>query len=102
MRDVTLPDYTTCGRYFPSILGPTFPNRIFQHAGATDRLDDDYSLCTLPTIWDNLAAKGISHRYYFNNVPFLALWGQKYVDICAPYAQFLADCAAGRCRRYRA
>jgi len=88
-------NYTTCDRYFPSILGPTFPNRIFQHAGATDRLDDDFSLCTLPTIWDNLAAKGVSHRYYFSNIPFLALWGLKYLDICALYAQFLIDCAAG-------
>jgi phospholipase C len=88
-------NYTTCDRYFPSILGPTFPNRIFQHAGATDRLDDDFSICTLPTIWDNLAAKGVSHRYYFSNIPFLALWGLKYLDICGLYAEFLADCAAG-------
>jgi len=88
-------NYTTCDRYFPSILGPTFPNRIFQHAGATDRLDDDFSICSLPTIWDNLAAKGVSHRYYFSNIPFLALWGQKYVDICGLYAEFLVDCAAG-------
>jgi phospholipase C len=89
-------NYTTCDHYFPSILGPTFPNRIFQHAGATDRLDDDFSICKLPTIWDNLAAKGVSHRYYFNNVPFLALWGKKYIDICALYAEFLADCATGK------
>lgn len=88
-------NYTTCDRYFPSILGPTFPNRIFQHAGATDRLDDSFTISSLPTIWGNLAAKGVSHRYYFSNIPFLALWGSKYVDICALYAQFLVDCAAG-------
>src|SRR5271170_898672 len=78
-------NYTTCDRYFPSILAPTFPNRIFQHSGATDRLDDDFNICTLPTIWDNLAAKGVSHKYYFSNVPFVALWGLKYLDICAGY-----------------
>jgi phospholipase C len=89
-------NYTTCDHYFPSILGPTFPNRIFQHAGATDRLDDSFSICTLRTIWDHLAAKHVSHRYYFNNVPFLALWGQKYINICALYAEFIADCAAGK------
>ena len=32
--------YTTCDRYFCSILGPTYPNRFFQHAAQTDRLDD--------------------------------------------------------------
>jgi phospholipase C len=94
-RSALARNYTTCDRYFPSMLGPTFPNRIFQHSGAADRLDDDFSICTLPTIWDHLAAKGVSHKYYFNNIPFLALWGQKYIDICALYADFLVDCAAG-------
>ena len=94
-RSALARNYTTCDYYFPSILGPTFPNRIFQHAGATDRLDDDFSLCTLPTIWDNLAATGVSHRYYFSNIPFVALWGLKYVAISALYADFIADCAAG-------
>jgi phospholipase C len=94
-RSALARNYTTCDRYFPSMLGPTFPNRIFQHSGAADRLDDDFSICSLPTIWDHLAAKGVSHKYYFNNIPFLALWGQKYIDICALYADFLVDCAAG-------
>jgi phospholipase C len=88
-------NYTTCDRYFPSILAPTFPNRIFQYAGQTDRLDDDFSICTLPTIWDHLKAKGVSHKYYFSNVPFVALWGLKYIPISHSYSEFLADCAAG-------
>jgi phospholipase C len=88
-------NFTTCDRYFPSILGPTFPNRIFQYAGQTDRLDDDLSFCTLPTIWDNLQAKGVSHKYYFNNLPILALWGLKYLSIANYYSDFLSDCAAG-------
>src|SRR2546429_4887084 len=37
-------NYTTCDRYFASILGPTFPNRLFLHAAQTDRLDDSVSL----------------------------------------------------------
>jgi phospholipase C len=94
-RSALARNYTTCDRYFPSMLGPTFPNRIFQHCGAADRLDDGFSICTLPTIWDHLGAKGVSHKYYFNNIPFLALWGQKYIDISAIYADFLVDCAAG-------
>jgi phospholipase C len=88
-------NFATCDRYFPSMLGPAFRDRIFQHSGAADRLDDDFSISTLPTIWDHLEAKGVSHKYYFNNIPFLALWGQKYIDICALYAEFLVDCAAG-------
>jgi phospholipase C len=88
-------NYTTCDRYFPSILAPTFPNRIFQYAGATDRLDDDFSICKLPTIWDNLAAQGISHQYYYGNIPFTALWGLKYLNISSQYSDFISACAAG-------
>jgi len=88
-------NYTTLSRYFPSILGPTFPNRLFQHAAQTDRLDDSVSLTSLPTIWDRLAAAGVSHKYYYNNVPFLALWGLKYIFISHSYSNFLSDAANG-------
>jgi phospholipase C len=88
-------NFTTCNRYFASIMGPTLPNRIFQHSGQTDRLDDSYSICQLPTIWDNLKAAGISSRYYYGNIPFLALYGRKYSDISANYSQFLTDCKNG-------
>jgi phospholipase C len=88
-------NYTFCDRYFPSILGPTFPNRIFQHAGQTDRLGDDVFISTLPTIWDNLAAYGVSGKYYYGNLPFLAMWGLKYRDISFSFSDFLSDCASG-------
>ena len=88
-------DWTVCDRYFSSIMGPTYPNRIYQHCGVTDRIDNSPSPSTLPTIWDRLAAAKISHKYYFSDLPFLALWGPKYAGITWPYAEFLADCATG-------
>ncbi len=88
-------NYTTCNRYFASILGPTFSNRMFIHAAQTDRLTDSVSLTSLPTIWDRLAAANVSHAYYFNNVPYLALWGLKYLGITKTWAQFQEDAAKG-------
>ena len=98
-------NYTTCDNYFCSYLGPTWPNRFFQHAAQTDRLEDstapgssplEVSPSTMPSIWDQLnRADGPSGRYYFSDLPFLAFWGQKYLPISDPYPQFLADCAAG-------
>lgn len=88
-------NYTTCNRYFASILGPTFPNRMFLHAAQTDRLTDSINFSSLPTIWDSLAAAGVSHAYYFNNVPYLALWGAKYLGISRTFDQFRADAANG-------
>jgi len=87
--------FTTCDHFFASILGPTYPNRIFQHAAQTDRLDNTLDISTLPTIWDRLAEEGVSGRYYFSDVPFLLLWGAKYLPILSTYDEFLADAAAG-------
>jgi phospholipase C len=45
-------NFTTLDNYFASILGPTFPNRVFQHAAQTDRISNTLDISTLPTIWD--------------------------------------------------
>jgi phospholipase C len=90
------PAWTTCDRYFAAVLAPTFPNRIYQHAAQMDRLDDSLlPFSTLPTIWDRLADHSLPAKYYFSDLPFLALWGPKYADISNPIATFFADCAAG-------
>jgi phospholipase C len=88
-------NYTTCDRYFAAILGPTFSNRMFIHAAQTDRLTDSIAPTSLPTIWDRLAAANVSHAYYFNNVPYLALWGLKYAGITRTWGQFQEDAAKG-------
>lgn len=88
-------NYTTCSNYFASILSSTFPNRVFQHAAQTDRLSNTLDLSTLPTIWDRLLEADVSCKYYYSNVPFLALWGLKYTGISSLYAQFLADATLG-------
>jgi phospholipase C len=87
--------WTTCDHYFAATMGPTYPNRFYMHAAQTDRIDDSTEVSTLPTIWDSLAAAGVSHNYYFSDVPFTALWGTKYASISRPIGDFLAACAAG-------
>src|SRR5271154_2573768 len=67
-------NFTTLDNYFSSILSSTTPNRIFQHAAQTDRLSNTSDMSTLPTIWDSLAAAGVSNKYYFSNVPVLSMW----------------------------
>jgi len=90
-----VPQWTTFSRYFAAIMAETYPNRIYQHAGQTDRIHNSTTVSTLPTIWDRLATAGLSGRYYFSDVPFLALWGAKYVPISRQVSQFYVDCAAG-------
>ncbi len=88
-------NYTTLDHYFASILAPTFPNRLFMLSAQTDRLDDSLTLTFLPTIFDSLLAAGVGARYYYNNVPFLGLWGFKYTPISHTYLEFLSDAASG-------
>ena len=88
-------DWTVCSRYFSAVMAPKIPNRLYQHAGVTDRLDNSDTPCELPTIWDRLADARLQGRYYFSDAPFLGLWGTRYDDITRPYTDFLADCASG-------
>jgi phospholipase C len=97
-------NYTALDGYFCSLMSETYPNRIYLNAARTDRdhnleplaaASEPTKLATLPTIWDRLAAAGISHRSYFSDVPFIGLWGLKYLRIAAPFSRFLADAAGG-------
>ena len=91
---------TTFDRYFCSILAPTYPNRFYTHAAATDRLTNSSTTSSLATIWDRLAAAGVPARYYFSDLPFLALMGQKYLPISSPFERFFLDAAAGQLPAY--
>ncbi|MEO5875037.1 MAG: alkaline phosphatase family protein [Streptosporangiaceae bacterium] len=88
-------DWTVCDNYFSAVMSSTFPNRIFQHAAQTDRISNTFTIATMPTIWDRLAEAGVSHRYYFSDVPFTALWGLKHLGISRHILGFYAAAATG-------
>ncbi len=88
-------EFTTCDHYFASLMGPTYPNRIYMHAAQSDRQSNTAGVCTLPTIWDRLAAANVSGSYYYADLPFIAIWGSKHLNITKPYATFLEHCKAG-------
>src|SRR5205807_338158 len=91
MTSALVHNFTIFDQWFCSILGPTYPNRFYTHAAQTDRISNTMTQSTLPTIWDRLAAGGVSANYYFSDLPFLALWGPTYVPISRPFAQFYAE-----------
>jgi phospholipase C len=90
-----MPYWTTFDRYFSATMAETYPNRFYMHSAQTDRVHNSTDIAVMPTIWDRLADAGVSNKYYFNDVPFLALYGEKYVPISHPYLEFLADAKAG-------
>lgn len=90
------PAWTVCDNYFAATMGPTFPNRFYQHCGRTDRITNTIQISTLPTIWDRLAEAGLEGRYYFSDAPFSALLGLRHLLITRTFDQFEQDAAAGR------
>lgn len=89
------PAWTAFDRYFAASLGPTFPNRMYLHAGRTDRTRDAITISSLPTIWDRLKAARLSGRYYTGGLPYLALWGARYLPITKTFNAFLTDARKG-------
>jgi phospholipase C len=89
-------NYTVLDRYFCSFAGETFPNRFYQHAAQTDRDHNTATISVLPTIWDQLSPipnkRGVpTGGYFFRDVPFMALWGSKYVPFWHPFSSGDAD-----------
>ncbi|MGW5667212.1 alkaline phosphatase family protein [Micromonospora sp. NPDC003776] len=87
--------WTAFDRYFSATMAETYPNRFYQHSAQTDRTHNSTDIASMPTIWDRLADAGVSHAYYYYDLPFLALYGTKYLPISRSYPQFLADATAG-------
>jgi phospholipase C len=90
------PQWTVCDQYFAAVMAETYPNRFYMHSAQTDRLHNSTTTATMRTIWDQLAAASVTGRYYFSDIPFLALWGGKYLPISHPFATFLSDAATGQ------
>jgi phospholipase C len=85
-------DWTVCDRYFAAVMGPTRPNRLYQHSAQTDRIDDSTTPTTLPTIWDKLAEAGLHGRYFRSSGGVLRMWGTKYETITHSLQTFFDNC----------
>jgi phospholipase C len=89
------PQWTVLDRYFAPFLGPTYPNRLIMQAGQTDRIENTLVASTLPTIWDRLAAAGLTGRNYGSSLVSASLFGIRYASLIRPTASFFSDAAAG-------
>jgi phospholipase C len=117
--------YTTCDRWFASVMGPTLPNRAYWHTATSFGLKDNsavlnkFAAVPVPTIYNRLQDKNIDWVYYFGSVPVAAALGNPgpyQLDLGAndgktgkirkfagypddpgdPTGQFFKDCLAGK------
>ncbi|MBV9871177.1 MAG: alkaline phosphatase family protein [Frankiaceae bacterium] len=91
---------TVMDHWFASIMSSTYPNRYYTHAARTERIDNAFVFSGMPTIWDRLKDKGISHTYFYSDLPFLGLWGEKYMASSRPVADFFVQAASGTLPHY--
>jgi phospholipase C len=59
--------YTVCDRWFSSLLGPTWPNRMYLHAGTScgRRTNGLYFTGGPRTVWEAMAARDLEARCYY-------------------------------------
>jgi phospholipase C len=101
--------FALANRWFASAPCQTFPNRRFLHAGTAWGL----TTSAVPTardrppphgtIFDRLAAHGISWTNYYSDVPQTALIpsvGRQHPGHTTPIDRFFTDCASGRLPAY--
>ncbi|MEJ7600904.1 MAG: alkaline phosphatase family protein [Kofleriaceae bacterium] len=82
--------YTTCDRWFCSVMGPTLPNRAYWHAATSFGIDNNndilekFSSVPVPTVYNRLQEAGVDWRFYYGNlavVSLLANPGPYQIDI---------------------
>ncbi|MEO9320319.1 MAG: alkaline phosphatase family protein [Nitrososphaera sp.] len=70
-------EFAVCDRWFSSIPGPTWPNRLFAMTGTSQGrvtmpegiMDLNLHWYDQPTVFDRLNEKGISWKVYFGDIP---------------------------------
>lgn len=94
-------EFVLCERWFCSVRGPTWPNRMYLHAAQSDgRKNNDFPPppgFRFTTIYDVLNNAGIEWTYYYTDLPFLALWAslRSQTSRLRPIRAFFEDARAG-------
>jgi phospholipase C len=96
--------FTIFDRYHCSVLGPTYPNREYLHSAQSGGLKNNAFPGEVgypngfpwTTIWDKLGAAGVPARYYYVDLPTIALWGPRLSSYSATAARYFTDAAAGQ------
>ena len=70
--------YATSDRWFSSMMGPTWPNRMYLHSGQSGGLNSNELPSAggidWPSIHNQLSQAGIDWGYYFQDLPFVPLF----------------------------
>jgi phospholipase C len=97
-------EYTTCDKWFCSVMGPTLPNRAYWHTATSlglkvnNEVIDAFSAgIPVPSIYNRLFDKNVDWRYYYGGIPVVSLLANP-----GPYALEIGpnDGKSGKVRRF--
>jgi phospholipase C len=69
--------YASCDRWFSSVMGPTWPNRMYLHSGQSGGFmvnDLPTGGFNWPSVHHQLNDAGVPWAYYYSDLPFVPLW----------------------------
>jgi phospholipase C len=92
-------EFSIADRYFCSVQGPTWPNRMFLYAGTSFGLVRNTFPPDATTLPDYLTQRGVSWKVYVSTIAGLAMFASKisqYSQNFAEIPQYFADAAAGK------
>ena len=84
-------EFAVCDRWFCSVPGATWPNRLYAAAGRADGSLDNRTpipLYDVPSFPRQLDAAGVSWRWYYHDVPTLRLIDRRYRFAFGAFASF--------------
>ena len=93
--------FTVNDHHFASLLGPTFPNRMYFHSGQSEGRKHDPGplrpgVFDDVTIWDRLTAAGVPAAYYYGDSPAsLLVYGARMDPYIRVLDRYFEDCASG-------
>jgi len=100
--------FTLYDRYFCSLLGPTWPNRLYMHSAQCGGNKENGSfqsagaqfftgdgLYRWETIWDRMLQNGLTVAYYGSDQPFIGVFGKRMLGVNKRIEDYFVDAAAG-------
>lgn len=98
--------YTTCDRWFASMMGPTYPNRFYWMTGSSNGMMDNNlptGPLTWPSIFNRIDTKKVEWAYYYGSIPVLSALnepGPYQLDLMTKkrlrgFSEFMLDAMAG-------
>ena len=93
--------FTVNDHHFASLLGPTFPNRMYFHSAQSEGRKNDPGplrpgVFDDVTIWDRLTAADVPAAYYYGDTPAsLLVYGVRMHPYIRVLDRYFEDCANG-------